>query len=255
MSLILEALRKSEAARQLGRAPGLHTPMPGRDPRDGRRWHWLGWMALLVASGAGAAWWFMQPAPLPTAAVSAAPANDAVRAAPQAGSPDLVPPAVVPAPPAPVPIVTALPDHPQAPRATPDAAPDPAATRTAPVATTATSQPASAASSPPAALPSPLAATTAPVRASATTANATAPAPDEYLPSVWDLPPAVRGALPPLKVSMHVWAEQPQRRILIVDGQRIGEGARLADGVRVEAIRRDGAVLDLRGRRVLLPRP
>ena len=65
---------------------------------------------------------------------------------------------------------------------------------------------------------------------------------------------ATRGALPPLKLSMHVYADEPARRFAIIDGQRVAEGARLGGGV-VAQIRRDGVVIEVDGRRVLLPKP
>jgi general secretion pathway protein B len=53
---------------------------------------------------------------------------------------------------------------------------------------------------------------------------------------------------------MHVWSADPARRFAIVDGQRVTEGALLAGGT-VAQIRRDGVVLELGARRLLLPRP
>ena len=66
---------------------------------------------------------------------------------------------------------------------------------------------------------------------------------------------AERNALPTLKVSMHVYASDPAQRFMIVDGQRVGEGARLADGVILVRIRHDGAEIDAHGMRLLLPKP
>ena len=74
------------------------------------------------------------------------------------------------------------------------------------------------------------------------------------LPGISQLPPDKRGAMPPLKMSMHVWSEQPPQRFAIIDGQRVGEGARVPGGV-VAEIRRDGVVLDVDGNLYLLPRP
>lgn len=77
----------------------------------------------------------------------------------------------------------------------------------------------------------------------------------DALESIADLPPTERAALPPLQVSMHVYAELPGDRFMIVDGARVGEGARIGDRIVLVQIRRDGAVLDIGGRRVLLPKP
>lgn len=77
----------------------------------------------------------------------------------------------------------------------------------------------------------------------------------EILPRLADLPAAERNALPALKLSMHVYADDPAQRFVILDGRRQAEGAALADGVVLAEIRRDGLVLDAHGRRLLLPRP
>lgn len=77
---------------------------------------------------------------------------------------------------------------------------------------------------------------------------------DSALPSLAMLGPRERSELPPYKLSMHVWASEPGKRFAIIDGHRVTEGS-MATGSVVEEIRRDGVVLNLRGRRYLLPRP
>jgi general secretion pathway protein B len=78
--------------------------------------------------------------------------------------------------------------------------------------------------------------------------------PLESLPPLAVLDPSVRAALPPLKLSMHVWSEAPNARLAIIDGQRVMEGSAVGESI-VTEIRRDGVVLEIRGRRYLLPRP
>ena len=80
------------------------------------------------------------------------------------------------------------------------------------------------------------------------------PPADEALPSLAVLDSITRGTLPPLKLSMHVWGQEPGKRFAIVDGQRVAEGALLGNGV-VEQIRRDGVVINVNGQRLLLPKP
>jgi general secretion pathway protein B len=71
-----------------------------------------------------------------------------------------------------------------------------------------------------------------------------------------DLPwSAVAGdALPPLRVSMHVYADDPARRFAIVDGQRRREGETLQPGLTLLEIRRDGLRLGWQGRVLWIPR-
>lgn len=83
----------------------------------------------------------------------------------------------------------------------------------------------------------------------------TAPASVDALQSIADLSPAERQSLPALKVSMHVYAELPGDRFMIIDGARVGEGARIGDRIVLVRIRRDGGELDIGGRRLLLPKP
>jgi general secretion pathway protein B len=93
-------------------------------------------------------------------------------------------------------------------------------------------------------------ATAAPSAASATPA---APA-EEALPPLAVLDPSMRSSLPPMKLSMHVYNIDPARRFAILDGQRVTEGSQIGAAIVLE-IRRDGVVLDVAGKRVLLPRP
>ena len=60
MSLILEALKKSEARRRLGAAPDLGTPFTV-PPRRRSLVPWL--LAAIVAVTAGGWWWLRAPAP------------------------------------------------------------------------------------------------------------------------------------------------------------------------------------------------
>jgi len=67
-----------------------------------------------------------------------------------------------------------------------------------------------------------------------------------------DIAPDLRRQLPPLRMSMHLWNEAPDRRLLVLDGQRLRQGDVLGEVV-VERIDRNGAVLAWRGARIALP--
>ena len=229
MSLILEALRKSEAERLRAQGPGLHAPIPARPVRRVAP-AWGPWVAVVLGAALLVGTWWVgrtepaadAPAPSTREADVAptptpvAPAPAPVAVAPPVALGEAETPAPVPARPSP-----------SAPDPEPDAAPEP-------------SPPVAAAPLP--AEPTPIAPAPEPS------------APPDALPGLASLSTETRAALPPLKVSMHVWAADPARRFAIVDGQRVGEGALLAGGTVVE-IRPDGVVLELQGRRVLLARP
>ncbi len=235
MSLILEALRKSEAERRRGQAPNLHSPAPllaRRAPPSASSLPLAMGAFAVVALSLGAWWWFTtrnRAAPSPEIANSAA-VEEIERVAPSVAT--VVRPS--PAPRA-APIATT---------ASPSASA--AAVAVAPTVVMTPPLPPSIPVLKPAVVPPPL---IRPIL------DAPAPAVVEpALPSLAALSTAQRTALPPLKMSMHVWADVPRDRFAIVDGQRVGEGARLPGAVVVQ-IRTDGLVLDIDGQLYLLPRP
>ena len=234
MSLILDALRKSEAERQRGKSPDLFAstpglPMPLRERL--RLWPVLVFLLLLLAS----AWviWRGESRRTESETDTSPAATPQAAAGVQAIEPlDEAPPSAAATP------------HPQpiAPPAPPAAAPTPDAFR----------QPASTASAPSAVAEHPEPAIALPDRPPPT-APADSPT-EESLPSVAVLDTATRAALPPLKLSMHVYGQEAAKRFAIIDGKRVSEGSLLGSGV-VEAIRRDGVVLNVNGQRVLVPKP
>jgi general secretion pathway protein B len=60
--------------------------------------------------------------------------------------------------------------------------------------------------------------------------------------------------LPPLHLDLHVFAQRPQDRFVMINMHRLAEGDSLPNGVEVETIRPDGVVLSYHGTRFLLPR-
>ncbi|MGY6630630.1 MAG: general secretion pathway protein GspB [Wenzhouxiangella sp.] len=73
----------------------------------------------------------------------------------------------------------------------------------------------------------------------------------EYL-RAWELPLSVRRNLPAMTLNIHVFSPEPDRRFVLVNGQRYVPGDLVADGVRLVDIRREGAILDFREHRFLL---
>ncbi len=64
---------------------------------------------------------------------------------------------------------------------------------------------------------------------------------------------AARGVkIPDLRLDMHVYAPQSADRFVFVNMQKLREGEATADGLRVENITPQGAVLSWQGKRFLL---
>ena len=68
--------------------------------------------------------------------------------------------------------------------------------------------------------------------------------------------PTVEAAtgLPTLTVDLHIYANDPAKRAIFINGRRYTQGAHTAEGPIVEEITPDGAVLSYHGRRFQLPR-
>ena len=60
--------------------------------------------------------------------------------------------------------------------------------------------------------------------------------------------------LPELTIDLHIFTDDPAKRAVFINGRRYTQGDAIAEGPRVEEITRDGAVLNYRGQRFLLPR-
>lgn len=73
------------------------------------------------------------------------------------------------------------------------------------------------------------------------------------LPTYQDVAPTLSG-LPELRLDLHVYADDPQSRFVFLNMRRMREGDALPEGVQLESITADGAVLSYRGTRFVLPR-
>jgi hypothetical protein len=58
---------------------------------------------------------------------------------------------------------------------------------------------------------------------------------------------AAKSSIPPLHMDLHVYAPDPSKRFVLVNAKKLGEGQTLPEGVRVESITTDGAILSYRG--------
>lgn len=228
MSLILEALKKSEAERQRGQAPGLFVEQAplARARREGApAWAFaLGALLLLVLAVFGWREWQRGDVVTPSPQTSPASGRGSSEAA-------VVPPAAEASEAAVLPLPSVG-----------EGRGEGAVVRAEPPA--------------PVPMPSPQ-----PSPASGRGSQAAAPPPagegrgEGSIPRLADLAAGERAALPPLKLTMHVFADDPAARFVILDGRRLGEGAMVADGVVLRGIDRDGVVIEAQGRALRLPRP
>ena len=63
-----------------------------------------------------------------------------------------------------------------------------------------------------------------------------------------------RGAVPEMRLELHVWSTKPQERFVFVNGRRYREGETTAEGAAVEEITPDGVIMNSGGNRFLLSR-
>ncbi|MSQ92045.1 MAG: hypothetical protein EXR87_03795 [Gammaproteobacteria bacterium] len=76
---------------------------------------------------------------------------------------------------------------------------------------------------------------------------------DDMPPPIADLPAQVTAGMPELSVDLHIYSDDPAKRVVFINGRRYQRGGVLVEGPTVEEINREGAVLSYHGRRFLLP--
>ena len=226
MSLILDALKKSEAERQRGQVPNLLSPSPAATTYySAQKKSPLPWMilaaVLLVALVFG--FLYMKSGDDETPDTSIATAT--VISQPLNASPETTAPTVA-----------------VADTVSPANLPEPIAAPASPVSQTPPTKPPSPFASPP--IPEP-------VKPAAGTVE---PLPEPRIAGMAEMPIDQRQQLPALKLSMHVFSSESSKRFAIIDGQRVNEGSLIGPAV-VEEIRQDGVVLSMQGQSYLLPRP
>lgn len=252
MSLILEALKKSERQRQVGSVPTLATPPMTRK----RKRSILPWLMTAIAVAAVAGWWMSReempaPTPLPAGTIASAPPLAAAAKKPEVPMTTVAPPPAAVVPATPPPSAAGMTEDQLAKAAALIAAaaplnPSPSATQSpAPIAP-ATTPPASGAVSPEQLAPA-TAALAPPVAAPPPSATAS-------LPKLWELPYEKRKDIPALVMSLQVYAADPAQRFAIINDERHVEGDSLGEGLKLQEITPDGLIVEYRGERFLFPR-
>jgi general secretion pathway protein B len=230
MSFILDALKKSESDRQRQSGPALFEVKVA--PRRVGLPPWAIALGVLLAVNLGIVMWMLlRPPSAPAAEAAAVPAPTPAPAAVPAAQPQAVP---VPTPP----VVTT---------AAPAAA---AITVPTPVANAAQAQglpasPAAGEGNPDDTVP----------------AAEPAPAPNSHVkrgtaegvPLYSDAAVVPGTNIPQLRLDLHVYAQRPEERFVMINMKKLREGDTLPEGVRVEQITPEGVILSHSGSRFLLP--
>jgi general secretion pathway protein B len=262
MSILLDALKKSEAQRQLGKTPTLETPVAKEESAAGDSRIWIPVTMLLLTGGL--IWWIgaaqyhrADPATAESVATSAV-SEQAVKAQQVE--------AAIPVP--------QQGDHAERSAKTPvmnfsQGKPQQAASG-APGADSAVQagkkadMPSRTAQSDAAEQATPAAdETLAAASATALPSGNTHPGAAEtkqgqtdrlepfVAPSIgyWQVPQSVRQDLPEMHITVLVYAQTPQDRFLLINGQRLREQEALSDGLVLEEIQRDRAIFTYRSYR------
>jgi general secretion pathway protein B len=227
MSYILEALKKSQAERQLGELPSIHAPQvqlhDGAASASARRTPvWLALGGVTVAVAAALLLW------QPWQADAAAPAAAAV-----------VPAVLAQAVPAPLPVA--------APPAA--VAPAPVAASVPPAATAAPVHHARPVAEPKQETPGQ--AVSLPVVAPAPAAPA--PAAEESVPGMRDLPEPIQRQIPAIAIGGYIYSKNPADRLLLIDKVLRHEGEELAPGLVLEKLQPKAAIFSFKGYRYRVP--
>ncbi len=215
MSFILDALRKSEHERERRALPGLIESPAAREAPARLAWVVGGFAVLLALNAAILLYVLLRPTP---AVAPAAPTASAV-APPPATSTGGARLAAAPAEPG---RIRPLAGEIEAAEPTLDVPEPPPVTHLA--------------------MPQPA---VAPVRT---------PLNGAVWPTLRQLPAAVATALPPLNLDLHVYSSVASQRFVIINGQRVREGGQLHEGLLVEQITPEGALLNHQGTRFVLTR-
>lgn len=247
MSYILDALRKSQQARQPGSAPGprgavhnISLSLPG-----GGWWLAAGIVLLLGMVAAALIFWHGTVESIPAAPLEAAPAAPAIN--PASGRNEKAP-AENPANSA---ISTTSPVTEKAPLPVETPAKSTAAVRDlaeeAQVPARVTRKKASTAR--------PRSKAVVSRRSAASGSVPALPLVQDDTPLLQQMPVEFQRALPSMAVTIHVYSHEESQRILFVNNREFHKGDQIESGIRVEEIVPDGAVLSYRGERFKLGRP
>lgn len=225
MSFILDALKKSESDRQRHSGPALFEVKVA--PPRGAWPLWAVAVAALLVVNLAIVVWMLWPHPAARSADSSTAATSPAAQGPQAAAASTPAPAPAPPPlsltaPAASPAAPALPPTPGAASGAGDNPDDYA----------------------PAAEPA----------AAPLLSNRVRRATADGVPLYQDAAATAGASIPQLRLDLHVFAQRPQDRFVMINMHKLREGDSLPEGVHVDSITPEGAVLSYSGARFLLPR-
>jgi general secretion pathway protein B len=267
MSILLDALRKSEAQRQLGKTPTLQTPAVSGESAGGDSRIWIPVMMLLLTGGL--IWWMGAAQYQRADPVTAEPASTLAESEQTVKAQQ---------------VKAGMPAPQQGDNTARESAERSAKTpvmnfsqnKSRPVASGAPGKRSAVNAGKKANLPSPTAqsdpaeqATPAAEETLAAARTAALPSGNKHpgtaekeqgqtdrlepfvAPSIgyWQVPQSVRQDLPEMHITVLVYAEKPQDRFLLINGQRLHEQEALGDGLVLEEIQRDRAIFTYRSYR------
>jgi general secretion pathway protein B len=249
--MLLEALRKSEAQRHIGKAPDIHSPDDHRPSAAADRrapWMTVALMAVAAIAITYLVWdQYRAPEGMLTVQEHRDTVSDSPAVAQRPASPDSQPASAdnEGRPVTPVETYRAEPAQRQQAAATEGqraalansfeqySAPEADETTSVAGDTASTTAPTARAG-----LARGIVARTAPRQADAEP-------PAQGAVSYWELPQSVRDAMPDFNITVMVYAERPEDRFLLMNGRRMMEKEQV-EGVRLERIRRNAAVFRFR---------
>jgi general secretion pathway protein B len=236
MSFILDALKKSESDRQRKSGPALFE-VKVAPPRTRLPLWAIAIALLLVVNLAIVAWMMLRHPSARADAGNAAPTPANLQ-----GNLAAVPAVAGPSLPQPPPMAATSAAAPAAPAGSPGAA-LPATANTAALASPGAADDQNPEDYAPAAEP-------APSLGAGHVRRDTA----DGVPLYQELSVAPGARLPQLRLDLHVYAARPQDRFVMINMHKLREGEALPEGVRLESVTPEGAVMSYNGSRFLLPR-
>lgn len=81
------------------------------------------------------------------------------------------------------------------------------------------------------------------------------PTKQDALPSLQEIPPATKATLPELKIVGHTYSNDPQKRMIIINGKILKEGDRIDANSRLAEITWEGVIVESRGARFQVKNP